>query len=70
MLQGVDFQDFSRDTEIAKQMISILSIFFAPFADVLCDLCGSKLVPQRTQRNSYRTLPILSIGQYPNTALP
>jgi hypothetical protein len=29
----VDFSDFIRDAEIAKQMISMISIFFAAFAD-------------------------------------
>lgn len=36
-------------------MISMIRIFFAVFADA---------------KKPYRTLPILSIGQYPKTALP
>ncbi len=78
MLQGVDFQNFSRDTNFAKQMISMIWIFFANFADFLGVLRGKKLLTAKIAKKGrevregipYRTLPILSTGQYPKTALP
>ena len=81
MLQGVDFQNFSRDTNFAKQMISMIWILFANFADFLGVLRSKKLLTAKIAKIakkgrevregiSYRTLPILSTGQYPKTALP
>jgi len=77
MLQGVDFQNFSRDTNFAKQMISMIWILFA-IADFLGVLRSKKLLTAKIAKKgrevregiSYRTLPILSTGQYPKTALP
>ncbi len=78
MLQGVDFQNFSRDTNFAKQMISMIRIFFAASAFFFAIFAVKSFYRKGRKEHAakfakedlYRTLPILSTGQYPKTALP